>query len=141
VFVLGGAFLAWTASIRGGWVSQALALIMVLLLVATIRALLAGRAGWAFTGSSLTALILPIWAFACLWPDVLPGRGGNSLTVHAASSSHYTLVVMTVVALIFTPIVLAYQAWTYWVFRARIGAPVEPHGDGTIDRLRAAASR
>ena len=81
------------------------------------------RYGLAFTATSLVCLLVPVWVFACLWPDVLPDRGSRalSLTVHDASSSHYTLVVMTVVALIFTPIVLAYQAWTYWVFRARIG--------------------
>ena len=69
-------------------------------------------------------VLVPVWVFACLWPDVLPDRTSPalSLTVHNASSSHYTLVVMTIVALLFTPIVLAYQAWTYWVFRARIGA-------------------
>ena len=48
-----------------------------------------------------------------------------SLTVHNASSSHYTLTVMTWVAVIFTPVVLAYQAWTYWVFRSRVsGTPL-----------------
>jgi cytochrome bd ubiquinol oxidase subunit II len=47
--------------------------------------------------------------------------------VHNASSSHYTLTVMTWVALIFTPVVLAYQGWTYWVFRRRVtGAPLTP---------------
>jgi len=43
-----------------------------------------------------------------------------SLTIHNASSSQYTLGVMSVVALIFVPIVLAYQGWTYYVFRRRI---------------------
>jgi cytochrome d ubiquinol oxidase subunit II len=43
-----------------------------------------------------------------------------NLTTANASSTHYTLTVMTVVAVIMTPIVLAYQAWTYWVFRKRI---------------------
>jgi len=43
--------------------------------------------------------------------------------VDNASSSPYTLKVMTVVALVFTPVVLAYQAWTYWVFRRRVGGP------------------
>ena len=70
---------------------------------------------------------------------MLPARNGTafSLTVHNASASHYTLVVMTVVALIFTPIVLAYQAWTYWVFRARVGA-ASVGGDATsaAGRLR-----
>jgi cytochrome d ubiquinol oxidase subunit II len=44
----------------------------------------------------------------------------NSLTVSNASSSSYTLTVMTWVAVVFTPVVLAYQAWTYWVFRTRL---------------------
>jgi len=44
-----------------------------------------------------------------------------SLTIYNASSSPYTLQVMSIVALIFVPIVLAYQGWTYWIFRDRIG--------------------
>ena len=61
--------------------------------------------------------------FGDLWPNVLPSTtaAACSLTVHNASSSHYTLAVMTWVALIFTPVVLACQAWTYWVFRHRVG--------------------
>ena len=43
-----------------------------------------------------------------------------SLTVYNASSSPYTLKIMSIVALIFVPIVLGYQAWTYWVFRHRV---------------------
>jgi cytochrome bd ubiquinol oxidase subunit II len=43
-----------------------------------------------------------------------------SLTIYNASSSPYTLQVMTIVAVIFIPVVLAYQAWSYWVFRKRI---------------------
>jgi len=50
----------------------------------------------------------------------------NSLTVDDASSAHYTLKVMSVVALIVTPIILLYQGWTYHVFRARLGAVEEP---------------
>jgi cytochrome d ubiquinol oxidase subunit II len=46
---------------------------------------------------------------------------GNSLTVDNASSAHYTLVLMTVIAAIFVPLVLLYQGWTYHVFRARVG--------------------
>jgi cytochrome d ubiquinol oxidase subunit II len=46
---------------------------------------------------------------------------GNSLTVDNAASAHYTLAVMSVVALIFLPVVLLYQAWTYHVFRHRVG--------------------
>ena len=45
-----------------------------------------------------------------------------SLNVLNAASSNYTLTVMTVVAFIFTPIVLLYQGWTYWVFRQRVSS-------------------
>ena len=46
-----------------------------------------------------------------------------SLTIHNASSSPYTLKVMTIVAALFVPVMLFYQGWTYWVFRARVGRP------------------
>ena len=55
---------------------------------------------------------------------------GVSLTTSNASATHYTLTIMTVVAVIFTPLVLCYQAWTYWVFRTRIAVhhlPPDPH--------------
>jgi cytochrome d ubiquinol oxidase subunit II len=45
-----------------------------------------------------------------------------NLTIRNASSSKTTLEIMTVVALIFVPIVLVYQGWSYWVFRKRISA-------------------
>jgi cytochrome d ubiquinol oxidase subunit II len=53
---------------------------------------------------------------------------GNSLTVSNSASQHYTLAVMSVVALVFIPLVLLYQGWTYHVFRARVGGSGgEPH--------------
>jgi cytochrome bd ubiquinol oxidase subunit II len=61
--------------------------------------------------------------FCELYPNALVSSGpGPDLTLRAASSTNYTLTVMTVVAVVFVPIVVAYQAWTYWVFRARLGA-------------------
>jgi cytochrome d ubiquinol oxidase subunit II len=53
---------------------------------------------------------------------------GNSLTVSNAASAHYTLAVMSVVALIVTPVVLLYQGWTYRVFWHRLGGD-EPLAD------------
>jgi cytochrome d ubiquinol oxidase subunit II len=53
----------------------------------------------------------------------------NSLTVENASSAHYTLKVMTVVALLVTPVVLLYQTWTYRVFRARLGTGTSEPGE------------
>ncbi len=79
--------------------------------------------GQAFGASAATILFLFIGLFAELFPNAIVGRDGDpTLTLVAASSTPYTLKVMTVVAVIFVPIVLAYQAWSYWVFRARLGA-------------------
>ena len=139
-------FLLWTTQVRGGWVSWVLAAVIAAAFLAGVGWMVRASYGRAFTATSLVCLLVPVWVFACLWPDVLPDRGSSarSLTVHNASSSHYTLAVMTVVALIFTPIVLVYQAWTYWVFRARIGVASVgsgPDGASTIDRVRNRAAR
>ena len=124
-------FLLWTTQVRGGAVSLVLALCLVIALAGAMRATSVGRQTVAFAASSVAAALVPVWAFAALWPDVLPARNDAalSLTVHNASSSPYTLKVMTVVALLFVPIVLAYQAWTYWVFRARVTGEIAV-GDG-----------
>ena len=92
-------------------------------LLAAVAAIARGKEGWAFAGTAITLLLAVATLFGDLWPNVLPSTtaAAYSLTVHNASSSHYTLTVMTWVALIFTPVVLAYQAWTYWVFRHRVG--------------------
>lgn len=84
----------------------------------------AGREGWAFGMTALTIAGAVVLLFGTLYPNVMvsSGAAGTNLTIAAAASTHKTLVIMTVVALILTPIVLLYQAWTYWVFRARVSA-------------------
>ncbi len=86
-----------------------------------------GREGWAFIMNSLTILLSTITIFMSLYPRVMVSSLDPdwSLTIYNASSSPYTLRVMTIVALIFVPIVLAYQGWTYWVFRERISKKSE----------------
>ena len=61
--------------------------------------------------------------FLVLFPNVMPStlEGGTSLTITNASSSPLTLKIMTWAAVVFTPIVLIYTAWSYWAFRKRIG--------------------
>ncbi len=80
-----------------------------------------------------TAILLTMGAvFSRMFPAVLPAsnRAANGLTIAGAASQHNTLVVMTVVAACFTPLVLAYQGWTYWVFRQRLVRPAaSPGGD------------
>jgi cytochrome bd ubiquinol oxidase subunit II len=79
--------------------------------------------GWAFAATGAGILLVTATIFLNLYPRVLVSSLGArfDLTIYNTSSTPYTLRVMTVVALVFTPIVLVYQAWTYWVFRRRIG--------------------
>ncbi|TSB18659.1 cytochrome d ubiquinol oxidase subunit II, partial [Streptomyces benahoarensis] len=83
----------------------------------------AGREGWAFSFSGVTIIAAVAMLFLTLFPNVMPSTLNDawSLTVTNASSSPYTLKIMTWCAGIATPIVVLYQGWTYWVFRKRIG--------------------
>lgn len=101
------------------------------------------RDGWAFVFSALTLGLAVIALFGMLFPYVMPNidRAQPGLTIPGASSTPYTLTVMTWVALILTPIVLCYQAWTYWVFRKRITADMIPDPEaGSLDAVPAGAS-
>lgn len=86
----------------------------------------ARREGLLFSLTGVTILGVVVTIFASLWPDVMPSTGPaeTTLTAAEAASTHYTLKVMTWVAVVMTPVVLVYQAWTYWVFRQRV-APTE----------------
>lgn len=78
--------------------------------------------GWAFAMTGLHIALTLVTCFMIMFPRVMISTidPNNSLTIYNASSSPYTLNVMTIVAIIFVPIILAYQGWTYWVFRQRI---------------------
>ena len=78
--------------------------------------------GWAFIMTSLNIILTQITFFLIMFPRVMISSTNPdwSLTIYNASSSQYTLSVMSIVALIFVPIVLAYQGWTYYMFRKRI---------------------
>ncbi|WP_062204652.1 cytochrome d ubiquinol oxidase subunit II [Demequina salsinemoris] len=78
--------------------------------------------GKAFIANAVVVVGAVVLIFGSMYPDVMPSSIDPefSLTVRNASSSDYTLTVMTWVAVIMTPIVLAYQSWSYWVFRRRI---------------------
>ena len=101
------------------WITTVVAAVA---LVGALFANLQGREGWAFTGTAVTIGLAVATYFLLLFPDVMPSSTdpAYSLTIENASSTEYTLQVMTVVALIFTPIVLIYQSWTYWIFRKRL---------------------
>ncbi|MEV6252419.1 cytochrome d ubiquinol oxidase subunit II [Nocardia sp. NPDC051911] len=121
VVVVGG-FGLWTQLAYGnGWTWIPLGL-AVLGLVVAAAADLAQRDGWAFTGTTVTVAAATALLFGSLFPAVLPSTidAAFDLTVYNASSTPYTLKVMSWAAALVTPVVLVYQGWTYWVFRKRI---------------------
>jgi cytochrome d ubiquinol oxidase subunit II len=95
---------------------------------AAVAILLAGlflrarRDGWAFGMTGATVALTVITIFSGLYPRVMISslNPAWSLTVVNAASGPYTLRIMTLVALIFVPLVLLYQGWSYWVFRKRV---------------------
>ncbi|HVN50349.1 MAG TPA: cytochrome d ubiquinol oxidase subunit II [Acidimicrobiales bacterium] len=138
--VLAVGFFVASFFVRGDALTVALSIVIAVAVLAAIELVRIGREGWAFAATGLASVLVPVFVFASLWPDVLPARNNPawSLTVRNASSSHYTLKVMTVVALIMTPVVLGYQIWTYWVFRARVtGERVTPLAERRAARTSA----
>jgi cytochrome d ubiquinol oxidase subunit II len=77
-----------------------------------------------FVMTCLTIAFLVLTIFILLYPNVMVSslNPAWSLTIQNASSSPYTLKIMTIVALVFLPIVLIYQGWTYWIFRKRVSS-------------------
>ncbi|MFC3999589.1 cytochrome d ubiquinol oxidase subunit II [Nocardiopsis sediminis] len=118
----GTAFLAWTQAAHGSaWtlpvaVAAGGALVLGVLLAAR------GREGWSFTATAVAIGAFTVTLFGSLYPDVLPSATdpAHSLTVANAASAPYTLTVISWVALVFVPVVVGYQAWSYWVFRRRV---------------------
>ena len=130
-------FLVWTqlAYSDKAW-TWALVIVGALAWVAAIGMNFVKKEGWAFFFSALTLVGAVSFLFSVLFPNVMPSstNPAATLTITNASSTPYTLKIMTIVAVIFVPIVLAYQAWTYWVFRKRVSPSdiPNPH-EGSLD--------
>jgi cytochrome bd ubiquinol oxidase subunit II len=119
--------LGWAGLVhlRGGTpVTGALWLVAALAVPLAWARVRVDREGAAFAAWALVLLASAATIFGAAYPDVVPSTVSRAfdVTVHDASVSHYTLTVMTVVAAVGLPVVLAYQAWTYWVFRKRLTA-------------------
>ena len=99
----------------------------VVVLLTTIYFINRSNEGWAFAFTGLHIVLTQVAFFTLMLPRVMISSTdpGWSLTIYNSSSSQYTLSVMSVVALIFVPIVLAYQGWTYYMFRKRLTAQRE----------------
>src|SRR5262245_24226656 len=146
--LVGGGFLAWTVAVAVDRndkdvfppiLPAALGIGAVVLAVAFV---FLRRSAWAFAMTALAAVLTVVTLFTGLYPRVMVSSTdfANSLTVDNASSAHYTLKVMSYVALIFVPLVLLYQGWTYYVFRRRLGLEEDGEPSGLADVVQKPAS-
>jgi cytochrome d ubiquinol oxidase subunit II len=118
----------WTVLIAMGreapllWLVIGAGTLAAVSLIAAVGFSLVRRDGRAFTAGAATVLFAVVMLFGALFPYVMPSTidPAYSLTVANASSTPYTLQIMSWTALIALPLVIAYQTWTYWVFRKRV---------------------
>jgi cytochrome bd ubiquinol oxidase subunit II len=119
-------FIVWTLAMPGNgslaWLPAAVAVLAALFAVWQVGR---GRDGLAFAATSVTMAAVVVTIFVALYPRVMVSSLGSAsdLTVSNTSSAPYSLKVMTVAAAVLFPVVLAYQGWTYYVFRRRVGGP------------------
>ncbi|PPH95016.1 cytochrome d ubiquinol oxidase subunit II [Rathayibacter sp. AY1D5] len=130
--VVAAVFLAWTNLGQGSTASWALSAGAAATLVGGWLAITRGREGRAFALLAGTIALAVLALFATLFPVVMPASNvpAYGLTIENASSTPYTLTVMSWTALVFVPLIVGYQAWTYWIFRKRISRahiPVDAH--------------
>jgi cytochrome bd ubiquinol oxidase subunit II len=117
-------FAVWTQATAGGGSLPSLPMVVAVLAVLTAAWQVGrGRDGLAFAATAVTMAAVVVSIFVALYPRVMVSTLGsaNDLTVTNTSSAPYALKVMTVAAAVLFPVVLAYQGWTYYVFRRRVG--------------------
>ncbi|TIH28767.1 cytochrome d ubiquinol oxidase subunit II, partial [Subtercola vilae] len=120
--VVAAVFLVLTTVLFGTVVSGILSAVAAVALIGSYLANHRGAERWAFALMAATIAFAVLSLFVSLLPDVMPASNNpaHSLTVENASSSTYTLTIMSWVALVFVPLILLYQGFTYWVFRKRL---------------------
>jgi cytochrome bd ubiquinol oxidase subunit II len=94
------------------------------------------REGVAFVGMVMVVAAVVVLLFGSMYPNLLPStlNPAWSVTIYNGSSTPYTLAIMSWASLTLLPLVLVYQAWTYWVFRKRISADRIPASVGLARR-------
>ena len=99
-----------------------LELLAIIAVLAAVWLVYARRDGFAFTATTITMASCIVSIFVGLYPNVMVSSTSPAynLTVHNTASNPYSLKAMTIVVIIFLPLVLAYQSWTYYVFRRRV---------------------
>src|SRR5580704_2501646 len=116
-------FIIWTHVTAGTtFFLNVIELLAVLAVLAAVWLVYDHREGFAFAATTITIASCILAIFVGLYPNVMVSstNPAYNLTVHNTASNGYSLKVMTVVVIIFLPLVLAYQTWTYYVFRRRV---------------------
>jgi cytochrome d ubiquinol oxidase subunit II len=138
VTVVVGGFGLWTELAYGkDWTWLVLGIAVVAQLSAVMLVSTRGGDGWTFAFTAVVVAAVVVLLFGSLYPNLVPSTldPAWSLTIENASSTPYTLKIMSWAALIFTPMIIAYQGWTYWVFRQRISADRIPDPIGLSRRM------
>ena len=137
VTALVAGFGLWTQLAYGkDWTWLVLGVAVVAQLAAVLLVWRQMSDGWAFSCAAVVVAAVVILLFGALYPKLVPSTLNPqwSLTIYNASSTPYTLKVMTWVTVIMAPLTVVYQAWTYWVFRQRISADRLPAPIGLARR-------
>jgi cytochrome bd ubiquinol oxidase subunit II len=137
VTVLVAGFGLWTQLAHGkGWTWLLLGVAVVAQLGAVLLVWRRASDGWAFVCAGVVVIAVVVLLFGALYPNLVPSTLNSqwNVTIYNASSTPYTLKIMTWVTAIMTPLTVAYQAWTYWVFRQRISAERIPPPIGLARR-------
>ena len=116
-------FIIWThVTASTTFFLNVIELLAVLAVLAAVWLVYDHREGFAFAATTVTIASCILAIFTDLYPNVMVSstNPAYNLTVHNTASGGYSLKVMTVVVIIFLPVVLAYQTWTYYVFRRRV---------------------
>ncbi|MDG4668813.1 cytochrome d ubiquinol oxidase subunit II [Mycobacterium sp. 236(2023)] len=137
VIVLAGGFGLWTQLAYGKtWTWIPLAVAVVALLGSVALMWQKTREGFAFVSMIVVIAAVAVLIFGSMYPNLLPSTLNPewSVTIYNGSSTPYTLRIMTWASLALLPLVLGYQAWSYWVFRKRITADAIPASIGLSRR-------
>jgi cytochrome bd ubiquinol oxidase subunit II len=130
-FVIG--FIAWThVTASSAFFLNVVELLAIIAVLAAVWLAWEHRDGFAFAATTVTIASSIASIFVNLYPNVMVSSTSpaNNLTVHNTASDHYSLTAMTVVVVIFLPLVLLYQAWAYYVFRRRVSREQFTHPEG-----------
>jgi cytochrome d ubiquinol oxidase subunit II len=129
--VLNVAWCIWTlVVIGGGTLPEPTQIFGVIAVISAQRLATSDNDGWAFVASGFAIAASIGQLFISLYPNVMVSstRHTFNLTVNNVAAGHYSLVVMTVVAVLILPVVVLYQGWSFHVFRRRVGTPPTPSG-------------